>query len=89
MRLSERSVAAQACLPVKDSTPSHGTRCWAAGWGVMSDRNPADMLQEVDLLIISDDKCEETEVIFMYKEIFQKSSSDFIQNSIKLKLIIY
>ena len=46
------------CLPSAGDSPAHGTRCWAAGWGMkLSDIQHADKvsmemareLQEVDL----------------------------------------
>jgi len=52
--------AAHACLPPKGYTPPEHTRCWSAGWGIMSNGRPAEALQEVDLKIISDETCEKT-----------------------------
>jgi hypothetical protein len=41
--------SAAACLPIEGDRPAHGTRCWAAGWGLMNPRQMAEELQEVDL----------------------------------------
>lgn len=60
MDLNYRKTAARACLPPAGWTPPDGQRCWSAGWGIMSNGKPADVLQEVDLEIISDEKCEKT-----------------------------
>lgn len=58
--LARRPTAAHACLPPTGYTPPHGTRCWTAGWGIMSNGRAADVLQEVDLKVISDEECEKT-----------------------------
>jgi hypothetical protein len=58
------------CLPSAGDTPAHGTRCWAAGWGLKLSEiqqdgkvsmEPARELQEVDLQIYSHEECERTE----------------------------
>ena len=59
MAISTRPTVARACLPPNGWHPEEGTRCWAAGWGVTSNGKAATDLQEVDLKIISDEKCEE------------------------------
>lgn len=61
LELSRRQTAANACLPPSGYTPPHGTKCWAAGWGIMSSGKPAEVLQEVDLNIISDEVCQKTQ----------------------------
>ena len=60
MNLRNRETAAPACLPAVGSHPTHGTRCWAAGWGRKTNRQIASVLQEVDLNIISDEVCDTT-----------------------------
>lgn len=60
MNLAHNKNAAHACLPEDDWHPEVGTRCYAAGWGRMSGNKPATVLQEVDLKIISDERCMET-----------------------------
>lgn len=60
MGLARRETAAPACLPPAGYTVPHGTRCWTAGWGIMSNGRAADVLQEVDLKVISDEQCEKT-----------------------------
>lgn len=57
MNLRMRHTAAPACLPPKGWHPDVGTRCFAAGWGRMHFNEPARVLQEVDLDIISDERC--------------------------------
>ncbi|CBY13096.1 unnamed protein product [Oikopleura dioica] len=52
--------AAHACLPEDGWHPEVGTRCYAAGWGRLTDNKAATVLQEVDLKIISDERCMET-----------------------------
>ena len=47
MGLARRPTAAHACLPPIGYTPPHGTRCWAAGWGVMDSGRAAEVLQAV------------------------------------------
>ena len=60
--LSTLPNAAAACLPSSDSDhPEHGTRCWAAGWGKMGDGKIATALQEVDVGIIDDVTCLDTD----------------------------
>ena len=60
--LSTLPNAAPACLPFDNvDHPDHGTRCWAAGWGKMADGKIATALQEVDVGIIDDVTCLETD----------------------------
>ena len=56
------AVAAKACLPARGEDPQPaGTRCWAAGWGRMAWKGKvANILQEVDLPLISDSTCAKT-----------------------------
>lgn len=56
------AVAAKACLPARGEDPQPaGTRCWAAGWGRMAWKGKvANILQEVDLPLISDSVCAKT-----------------------------
>ena len=56
------AVAAKACLPARGEDPQPaGTRCWAAGWGRMAWKGKvANILQEVDLPLISDATCAKT-----------------------------
>lgn len=53
------------CLPSAGFEPAHGTRCWSAGWGLMTSphggREMAEKLQEVDLQIFSHEECEKTQ----------------------------
>merc|ERR1712210_340214 len=53
------------CLPSPGFEPAHGTRCWSAGWGLMTSphggREMAEKLQEVDLQIYSHEECEKTQ----------------------------
>ena len=50
--------AAPACLPEQNSPdPAEGTVCWTAGWGRMANKKLPDILQEVDLELISDETC--------------------------------
>ena len=58
--LNRRKTAAHACLPPVGETPPHGTRCWSAGWGMINNGTLANVLQEVDLKIISDEVCQKT-----------------------------
>ena len=37
-----------------------GTKCWTGGWGRMQNKKLPDILQEVDLPLISDDVCRTT-----------------------------
>lgn len=60
MGLEAHPTAAHACLPEEHFVPAHNTKCWTAGWGVMSNGRAADVLQEVDLQIISNQECEKT-----------------------------
>jgi len=60
MELNSAPNAERACLPPAGWTPPDGQRCWSAGWGIMSNGRPAETLQEVDLEIISDERCEKT-----------------------------
>jgi hypothetical protein len=60
MSLKSRPTAARACLPPKNWHPKEGTKCWAAGWGIMEKNNIASDLQEVDLEIIADETCQKT-----------------------------
>ena len=57
-----RQVAAQVCLPkANTAAPPAGTQCWAAGWGRIKFRGQiADILQEVDVPLISDQVCANT-----------------------------
>jgi hypothetical protein len=61
MNLANRNTAAAACLPESGTHPAENTKCWAAGWGKMGNNRIADVLQEVDLKIISDDVCDNTQ----------------------------
>mgnify|MGYP003729833353 CR=1 FL=1 len=60
MHLRLRHTAAPACLPPSSWHPDVGTRCYAAGWGRMDLNKPSVVLQEVDLDVISDERCEQT-----------------------------
>ena len=60
MGLKYKHSAAAACLPEDNWHPEVGTRCYAAGWGRLQDNKAANVLQEVDLKIISDERCMET-----------------------------
>ena len=60
MGLKYKHSAAHACLPEDGWHPEVGTRCYAAGWGRLTDKKAATVLQEVDLKIISDERCMET-----------------------------
>ena len=65
MGLGIRPTAAAACLPPKGWHPETGTKCWAAGWGRMEDENgrptkATNVLREVSLDIISDQRCMDT-----------------------------
>lgn len=57
------AVAAPACLPdLTEERPSIGTHCWAAGWGRVSFKGQtANILQEVNLPLISDAVCKTTD----------------------------
>jgi len=53
-----------ACLPNRGEEPSHGTICWAAGWGLVNSpwgKSMPQELQEVDLQIYSNEECEKTQ----------------------------
>lgn len=60
MHLMARPTAAAACLPPKGWHPETNTRCWAAGWGRMEKYKPTTVLREVNLNIISDQRCMDT-----------------------------
>ena len=58
---SKARYAAPVCLPEAEAAdPEEGTVCWTAGWGRMKNRELPDILQEVDLEIISDETCKKT-----------------------------
>jgi len=54
-------VASRACLPTRDGAhPAPDTKCYTAGWGRMQNKKLPDVLQEVDLPLISDETCQKT-----------------------------
>ena len=62
--------AAPVCLPEKDAAdPVEGTVCWTAGWGRMANKKLPDILQEVDLELISDETCMNTKNAAMLTQV--------------------
>ena len=61
-KMKRNKAVGPACLPTKNIHPEEGTLCWAAGWGKDGAHGKSTIrLQEVDLKVISDESCNQTQ----------------------------
>ena len=74
----EPSLTQPACLPAQGvEQQDEGTLCWTAGWGRLEWRGQsANVLQEVDVKLISDKQCMTLETASIFNPVKNKSKNE-------------